>query len=478
MTKIYSSKTKNELEEFLLRVSESILQINASLFIGAGSSMQYKLMNWNNLMDLATKNLFDVNIDLQNTEKAQYAELIGKNIKQEICSIINESNIQYDSSNTYLHYLLDFDYNSIWTTNYDQIIENVLKEKNKNCNSVFEYKHFSSLSFPNQNFLFKINGSSESSKTIVITKDDFIDYRRTHEAYMLLLKRELLCHSLLFLGCSFDDDILRMCIKDINNCVDNSKENYTTQHYAIIVDANLQKLKYLSEDLKSNYNINCLTVTNPSKSYIVSYGISQYVKLFSVFISGAKYFSRGSEEENLAKDICKKLVEAFIETQKYKIISGMGNSIGHFISGSIKHMCRNQNINRFLQMEPFPFTSKEDNKIHRENILKKAGIFIFIYGDFNKDNYRQSGMWIEYELAKKERGIIIPLNCGKDSISYYIFQEELKDTNSFSFINQDLLNEFNHLIDNTDLFSRIIKILNFTIRQELDNILDFIKKEM
>ena len=46
------------------------------------------------------------------------------------------------------------------------------------------------LSFPNSNFLYKINGSCTKPDSIVITHEDFINYRRSHEAYLILLKRE------------------------------------------------------------------------------------------------------------------------------------------------------------------------------------------------------------------------------------------------------------------------------------------------
>lgn len=330
MAEIYFSNKKEELERFINLVAEEILQENTSLFLGAGSSMQYSAPSWNALIDLACPK-YKIG---SNADKAQYAELTGIDVKTEISkqfSIIKFDNVR--KKNTYLNYLLDFNFKSIWTTNYDEIIEKVLVQKSKKIKPIYKYSHFQELSYPGGCFLFKINGSCNEPKTIVVTKEDFINYRKSHEAYLILLKRELLCHSFLFLGCSFEDDILRMCIKDILNCVDNSEENYATNHFAVIVEKDPKKLEFISKDLSCHYNIKCLNVSNIEHAYKIAYGISCKVKYNSIFISGAKKYIRHSKEEDIGKILCQNLVSAFmtIEDSPYKFISGMGMSIGHFI---------------------------------------------------------------------------------------------------------------------------------------------------
>ena len=80
MAEIYFSTKREELEKFLYIVSEAILQGNMSLFIGAGSSMQYGAPNWNNLINSVYKGFKNGS----NIDKAQYAELKGIDIKTEI----------------------------------------------------------------------------------------------------------------------------------------------------------------------------------------------------------------------------------------------------------------------------------------------------------------------------------------------------------------------------------------------------------
>lgn len=469
MATIYSFSDKRQLEMFINLVSETILQNNLSLFLGAGSSMQYNAMNWNELIN----RVYSGCKQWGNTERAQYAELSGIDVKSEISKEISMVEVDADKECTYLNYLLNFDYKSLWTTNYDCVIEEVLRKKGKNFISVYQYSDFQKLSFPGGYFLFKINGSYISPDTIVITHEDFIEYRKTHEAYLILLKRELLCNSFLFLGCSFDDDILRMCIKDILNCIDNSRENYSTNHYAIIVENNKRKIDFISKDLATHYNINCLKINNTQIAYLAAYTISLKVKYSSIFISGAKMFKRYSPEENIGKKLCQDLVNAFMQLTDFpfKFISGMGMSIGHFISGTVKQNCKNKNLNRYLLMEPFPFTSKAANEKHREDMISKAGIFIFIYGDIenNEEDITKNGMWKEYMIAKKDRNnIIIPLPCGKESMSNVIFQEEKNDKSSFSSTNLEFLESFNYTSENEKFFEQLVNKIVLITRKNLD----------
>lgn len=469
MAEIYNSNIQEELEKFLNMVAEVILQENMSLYLGAGSSIQYDALNWSDLINSVSSNYRSGS----NVDRAQYAEFQGLDIKTEISKQISLLKIDVKKEKTFLNYLLNFDFKSIWTTNYDQVIEKVLEEKSKSFKPIYKYSHFQDLSYPGGCFLFKINGSFNDPKTIVVTKEDFINYRQSHEAYLILLKRELLCHSFLFLGCSFEDDILRMCIKDILNCIENSTENYTTKHFAVIVENNSEKLQFISKSMSRYYNIKCLNVSNPSQAYMVAYGVACRVKYNSIFISGAKKYERHSKEEDIGKQLCQYLVWSFMKYTEFpfKFISGMGMSIGHFICGTVRQKCKNKNLNRYLQMEPFPFTNKEDNKKHRDSLINKSGIFIFIFGDLDETQkeIENSGMWKEYVQAKNnEDNILIPLPCGKDSISTIIFQKELDDNTSFSMRNSKLLYEFDYKSTNIDFFDKLVEKVILATREKMD----------
>lgn len=170
-----------------------------------------------------------------------------------------------------------------------------------------------------------------------------------------------------------------------------------------------------------------------------------------------------------------------IKNSPYKFISGMGMSIGHFICGTIKQKCNDRNLNRYLQMEPFPFTSSTENARHRECMIKKAGIFIFIFGDINNNfqNIEESGMWKEYILAKKNKdNIIIPLPCGEDSISSKIYNSELAETDSFTSRYYELLNDFDYTVSDMRFFDELVEKVILSTREKMDTVIEEIVNKL
>ena len=98
MAETYFSNKKEELERFINLVAEEILQENTSLFLGAGSSRQYSAPNWSELIDLACPKC-EIG---SNVDKAQYAELIGTDIKTEICKQLSIIKLDSAKKNKYL----------------------------------------------------------------------------------------------------------------------------------------------------------------------------------------------------------------------------------------------------------------------------------------------------------------------------------------------------------------------------------------
>ena len=126
-------------------------------------------------------------------------------------------------------------------------------------------------------------------------------------------------------------------------------------------------------------------------------------------------------------------------------------------------------------MEPFPFTIKEDNQKHRENMINRAGSCIFIFGDYEGglEEIQKSGMWKEYMQAKKDtENIIIPLPCGSESISEQIFKIEKAEQGTFSARYSNLLESFNYKSDSMDFFDKLVEKVVLTTREKLDIVIE------
>lgn len=107
--------------------------------------------------------------------------------------------------------------------------------------------------------------------------------------------------------------------------------------------------------------------------------------------------------------------------------------------------------------------------------MSKAGIFLFLYGDLGGDEESifKSGIWKEYQEAKRNSdNIIVPLPCGKESISQYIFSIELNDPDSFAFKNQEIFRKFDYKSSNEDFFDELVIKIILESRINMDKALD------
>lgn len=114
-------------------------------------------------------------------------------------------------------------------------------------------------------------------------------------------------------------------------------------------------------------------------------------------------------------------------------------------------------------------------------MIKKAGIFIFIFGDIDENlpNVEESGMWKEYILAKNNKdNIIIPLPCGADSISSKIYYTELAEIDSFSARYSKLLDDFDYTVSDIHFFEELVEKVILSTREKLDTIIEEIADKL
>lgn len=139
----------------------------------------------------------------------------------------------------------------------------------------------------------------------------------------------------------------------------------------------------------------------------------------NIFISGAaKTYSPRTERDSLT--FVHKLSYS-IASKGYKIVSGVGHGIGGaVINGATEYVfsTKYRHLDNSLILRPFPQmvtgskTKEERNFEYRNEMLKHAGIAIFVFG--NKDDGKggvvlSSGMLDEFEIAIKNGVVPIPV---------------------------------------------------------------------
>jgi hypothetical protein len=428
----------SEIKEFIKFYGQALKDNNAAIFAGAGLSKPCGFVDWKGLMrEIAASLGLDVDQETDLIAIAQYHinERLGNR------SIINQTIKNNFAENVALtenhHILACLPISSYWTTNYDNLIEKAIKEEGK----IPDEKKMSDnllITEPKRDtIVYKMHGDVSQSNDVVISKDDYETYEMKKGAYSIVLQSELLSKIFLFIGFSFDDPNLIFILSRIKNLL-GEKANSLRTHYFFIEEVkkhenekeeDYEKRK-IRQDLKvkdlNRYGIKALLLSSYAEIAPILKSLENFYKRSNVFISGSvKCF----EEDNQNGDDKHKLfVHNLIKntlSNKCKIITGKGETIGDItIDATLDYMFSNgyQRLDEYIKMRPFPleFTRegrtedekegiKEDrNRKYRNEMLKEAGVAIFIYGNKQDKNTKaikeSNGMEEEFNLAV-EKGI-------------------------------------------------------------------------
>ena len=141
--------------------------------------------------------------------------------------------------------------------------------------------------------------------------------------------------------------------------------------------------------------------------------------------------------------------------------------MGYYIAAEATKLMIEENVIDFkkhLMMFPFDeHSSNFDKKRHREFMISKANVSIFMYGSGTED----SGMIEEYEISKLDKNrIIIPV--GSTGGSAKLISKDIKK----NIILYPYLEKYIETLDNetdADILSKtIMTIINENLRDSLD----------
>lgn len=461
--------TKAKLHKALSCIAQRIIDNECSLFAGAGLSLNSNLPSWHQLMKPCADEL-GIKIE-PNSNLLSLAQYYANNKSEsELKRIINE---QIDSlaKTTLQHYaLVSAGFKSIWTTNYDQLIEQSLHKANLAYNTITSDYDLATVSYEGRTNVYKINGDIGKRDTMVLTQSDIEKYERTHQLLLTFLKKELVSNTFLFVGYSFSDRIVLNCLCDIREYL-HLATSYTT-HYALMVvngKENSSSL-YYAQDLKQRYGIECLYVKKEDLLSITEM-LWSHIRHKKVFISGS-YYSLSENKEDFADKLSNHLINTLYDN-KYRISTGIGKRLGAFITGYANQYLITKgvtNIDKFLSMRPFPFHLNLDEKKMREYRIFmehdcEAAIFMFGRGEFtvkegpfSRTGHYSRGVYQEFIIAKELGLIVIPV--GSTGYEAKVIWDEVKShINEYPYLSKkiDILGKEK----NPELLSKtIVSILN------------------
>ena len=218
-------------ENLINKYSKALDPGSAAVFAGAGISRPAGYVDWKGLLRNAAEQIhLDVDKekhDLVSLAQYYFNKCNGRGGLNEI--IVDE--FGGDAKPTKNHELLaKLPIDTFWTTNYDCLIEEALRNVGKKAEIKTKDKQLQ-ISKPNIDaIVYKMHGDIDDVNEAIITRDDYEKYGMTHPLFREVLDGNLLTKTFLFLGFSFTDPNLDYVLGRIRMLLNKS----TRPHYCII----------------------------------------------------------------------------------------------------------------------------------------------------------------------------------------------------------------------------------------------------
>lgn len=464
-----------EIASFIDRYVKEIKGNNAVVFLGAGFSKKSGFVNWKELLKDVAKDLdLDIEKETDLVSLAQYH--CNKNGNRAIINDIIFQEFSKEREPSENHKILArLPIYTYWTTNYDSLIEDSLKEIQKKVDVKFNNKQLSNTIPYRDAIVYKMHGDKSNPDDTVILKDDYESYYRKYSPFITTLNGDLISKTFLFMGFSFTDPNLDYILSRVRvEYAENPR-----QHYAIIkrvIDTEYEnkvdyeyesrKQQLFIEDLK-RYRIKALLIDQYSEITDILFAIEKRINHDNIFISGSaeSYGDWGKEKAiQFINGLSKRLVR-----ENYNILSGFGLGVGSFvITGALEEIYLKSNVinDDRLLLRPFPQGIEDEEKRetlwkkYRQDMISRAGISLFLFGnkrEHSTDNIvNANGVKSEFEIAKERGNTIIPVgitgfmaqkiwNVVNESFSDFYPKANNEMRNLFLKINEEL--EIDKLID-------------------------------
>ena len=438
-------------QKFLQEYIKAIRDGNAALFAGAGLSRPSGFVDWKELLRPLAEDI-GLNIEDEHdlTLVAQYIQNESGNRSVISKSIMDTFNREVNLNDN-VRILTRLPIETYWTTNYDSLIEDGLREANRNPDVKIEYKQLSNTKRDRDAIVYKMHGDVEHPADAVLTKDDYVKYDISYPFFRKVLQGDLISKTFLFIGFSFEDPNLDYVLsqtrlllgENVRNhfCIMKTvkKDDYTEEEFGYKkAQQDLRKADLARQGIQIVYVDDFAEITDILRE------IETAISANNVFISGSADFYDGDWTKEKAEELAYKLSNQLVN-HSYKVTSGFGLGIGSsVINGALDEINRSKynHIDEHLCLRPFPQNIEDPDerakkwKEYREEMLSNNGIAIFMFGnkkDSKGNKVAANGCWEEYQIAKGKGCLIIPIGCTGD-VAERIMQDIKLDNDLYSFI--------------------------------------------
>ncbi|HYO71156.1 MAG TPA: SIR2 family protein [Archangium sp.] len=406
------------VERFYAEYSRALREGTAALFAGAGLSVPAGYVDWKKLLKpLADELRLDVEQETDLPALAQFAVNEEGGNRTAVSQRILED-LTRDVSLTESHGLLArLPIRSVWTTNYDDLLEKAFAREGKRVD-IKRRATGLSLTMPDADVtLYKMHGDITEPERAVITKDDYESYNDgTRQLFTTTLQAELATKTFLFLGFSFTDTNLGSILGRVRGLLGNNNR----RHFWI--DKRKSGLERRRQELQVGnllrYGIRCVLVDDYAEIPRMLGTLQQRARLNNVFISGTigDPGVMGQERlEQFAMALSGRLVR-----KGYSVFSGFGRGLGESIyAGAFKVLREPRSGTPRGRMElcPMPRGLPEAERpaaytAWRTQVIRQTGFSIILCGNRWDDAgklFVGPGIREEFDIARREGCRPIPV---------------------------------------------------------------------
>lgn len=417
------------IDSFIDTYVQALHDQNAAVFAGAGLSIPAGMVDWKGLLKNIARDIgLDVKKedDLVSVAQFHFNERGGRHqINQALIhEFTKRARLTQNHSN-----LASLPIRTYWTTNYDTLVEESLKEAGKRPDVKVTVESLATTLPRRDAVVYKMHGDVSQPDKAVVTKDDYEAYATTRHLFSMALQGDLVSKTFLFIGFSFNDPNLSYVLSRIRLLLgENRRDHYCLlrkvrrSDFTKAADFNyaVARQQLQVNDLK-RYGIIGLLVEDYAHYTDVLRRISRRYKMGRVFISGSAD-DYAPWEEAKAHELIQELTSRLVAAG-FGIVSGFGQGIGPFVvNGIITQLEREgtQVLDDRIILRPFPIAISDATerkrrwKAYREDMLSQAGIAVFLFGnkqDSAGNVVPADGMEEEFTLASGKHLAIVPLGC-------------------------------------------------------------------
>jgi NAD-dependent SIR2 family protein deacetylase len=216
-------------DEFTRTYSQAISDHNAAILAGAGLSTPAGLVNWKELMGSIAA---DVGLDVDRETDLVAVALYHTNERwgrQRLNQVLVRGFSERATLTESHRILARLPSGTYWTTNYDHLIEEALREAGGRADVKITPENLATTLPRRDAVVYKMHGDIADPAKAVVTKDDYESYIASHrdQLFSTALRGDLVSKTLLCLGCSFRDSNLDHILARIRVLLeDNRREHY------------------------------------------------------------------------------------------------------------------------------------------------------------------------------------------------------------------------------------------------------------